>query len=97
VAAKERNPRWGCPGIAQQISLAFGVAIDKDVVRRILSAHYQPALDSAGPSWVTFLGHAKDRSVELRFVPMRIRHLTNSLGSRATSNITTTAIARILG
>jgi len=38
VAMKRRNPRWGCPRIAQQISLAFGVEIDKDVVRRILTA-----------------------------------------------------------
>jgi putative transposase len=30
------NPRFGCPRIAQQISHAFGVEIDKDVVRRIL-------------------------------------------------------------
>ena len=42
VAMKRRNPRWGCPRIAQQISLAFGVEIDKDVVRRILTAHYRP-------------------------------------------------------
>ena len=34
VAMKRRNPGWGCPRIAQQISLAFGVEIDKDVVRR---------------------------------------------------------------
>ena len=34
VAMKRRNPSWGCPRIAQQISLAFGVEIDKDVVRR---------------------------------------------------------------
>jgi len=33
VAMKRRNPSWGCPRIAQQISLAFGVEIDKDVVR----------------------------------------------------------------
>ena len=33
VAMKQRNPSWGCPRIAQQISLAFGVEIDKDVVR----------------------------------------------------------------
>src|SRR5262245_31409100 len=37
VAMKRRNPNWGCPRIAQQIALAFGVDIDKDVVRRILS------------------------------------------------------------
>jgi hypothetical protein len=59
VAMKRRNPRWGCPRIAQQIALAFGVEIDKDVVRRILS-HYRPKADSDGPSWLTFLGHAKD-------------------------------------
>ena len=54
---KRRNPRWGCPRIAQQIALTFGVDIDKDVVRRILSAHYRPESDSVGPSWLTFLGH----------------------------------------
>jgi len=60
VAMKRRNPRWGCPRIAQQISLAFGVEIDKDVVRRVLSIHYRPESDSGGPSWLTFLGQAKD-------------------------------------
>ena len=60
VAMKQRNPRWGCPRIAQQIGLAFGVEIDKDVVRRILSVHYPPESDSPGPSWLTFLGHTKD-------------------------------------
>src|SRR5208282_4031127 len=30
------------------------------VVRRILAAHYQPPADRSGPSWLTFLGHAKD-------------------------------------
>jgi hypothetical protein len=34
VTMKRGNPGWGCPRIAQQISLAFGVVIDKDVVRR---------------------------------------------------------------
>jgi hypothetical protein len=43
---KRRNPNWGCPRIAQQIALAFGVEIDKDVVRRILSVHYRPESDS---------------------------------------------------
>jgi putative transposase len=40
--------------------LAFGVEIDKDVVRRILSVHYRPESDSGGPSWLTFLGQTKD-------------------------------------
>ena len=34
VEMKRRNPTWGCPRIAQQIAFAFGVPIDKDVVRR---------------------------------------------------------------
>ncbi len=57
---KRRNPRWGCPRIAQQIALAVAVDIDKDVVRRVLATHYRPAPHSGGPSWLTFLGHAKD-------------------------------------
>src|SRR6202022_2217953 len=44
----------------QQIALAFGIPINKDVVRRILAVRYQPDPDSAGPSWLTALGHAKD-------------------------------------
>ena len=61
VAMKRRNPRFGCVRIAQQISHAFGLDIDKDVVRRVLAKHYRPG-DSGtdGPSWLTFIGHAKD-------------------------------------
>jgi len=40
--------------------LAFGVAIDKDVVRRILSVHLPAVIGSGGPSWLAFLGHMKD-------------------------------------
>lgn len=57
---KRRNPNRGCPRIAQQIALAFGIDIDKDVVRRILNLPYRPGSDSGGPSWLTFLGHTKD-------------------------------------
>ena len=32
VELKRRNPRFGCPRIAQQINKAFGASIDKDVV-----------------------------------------------------------------
>ncbi len=60
VAMKRRNPRWGCPRIAQQIALAFGVEIDKDIVRRILSVHHRPESDLGGPSWLMFLGQTKD-------------------------------------
>ena len=61
VQMKQRNPTWGCPRIAQQIALAFDIPIDKDVVRRILASHYRPANNSGGPSWLTFIGHLKDR------------------------------------
>ncbi len=60
VEMKRRNTTWGCPRIAEQIGLAFDIAIEKDVVRRVLAAHYRPEPDSGGPSWLTFLGHAKD-------------------------------------
>ena len=60
VETKRRNPSWGCPRIAQQIALTFGVSLDKDIVRRVLAKHYRPKPDSCGPSWLTFLGHMKD-------------------------------------
>src|SRR4029077_11038384 len=60
VEMKQRNPNWGCPRMAQQIASAFHIPIDKDVVRRILAHHYRPRQDSAGPSWLTVLGHTKD-------------------------------------
>jgi hypothetical protein len=56
VELKRRNPQFGCPRIAQQINKAFGIDIDKDLVRRVLCTHYRPSLDDGGPSWLTFLG-----------------------------------------
>ena len=60
VGMKQRNRTWGYKRIAQQIALAFGVDIDKDVVRRILAMHFHPEAGSGGPSWLSFIGHAKD-------------------------------------
>lgn len=60
VQMKQRNPRYGCPRIAQQINLAFGLDLDKDIVRRVLAVHYKPDPANRGPSWLTTLGHAKD-------------------------------------
>jgi transposase InsO family protein len=60
VEMKRRNRTWGCKRIAQQIALAFGVDIDKDVVRRILSIHFHPEAGSGGPSWLSLIGHTKD-------------------------------------
>jgi putative transposase len=60
VELKRRNPRFGCLGIAQQINKAFGIDIDKDIVRRVLAAHYRPGSNDDGPSWLSLLGQTKD-------------------------------------
>jgi len=60
IELKQRNPRFGCLRVAQQINMAFGVDIDKDLVRRVLAKHYRPMPDDNGPSWLTFIGHTKD-------------------------------------
>ncbi|MGZ5260577.1 MAG: hypothetical protein ACXWC0_23400 [Burkholderiales bacterium] len=58
---KTRNPKFGYLRIAQQISHVFGIDIDKDVVRRVLSKHFQPGGSGCnGPSWLTVIAHAKD-------------------------------------
>jgi putative transposase len=60
VEFKRRNPRVGCPRIAQEIARAFGIDIDKDIVRRVLAKHYRPEAGTDGPSWLSFVGHMKD-------------------------------------
>ena len=60
VEMKRRNPRFGCPRIAQEITHAFGVEINKDVVRRVLAQYYRPESGSGGPSWLTVIGQVKD-------------------------------------
>jgi transposase InsO family protein len=61
VEMKRRNPRFGCVRIAQQVSHVFGMAIDKDVVRRVLAKHYRPGdTSSDGPSWLSFIAQTKD-------------------------------------
>ena len=61
VEMKRRNPRFGYLRIAQQISHAFAVEIDKDVVRRVLARHYRPDDSGAmGPSWLALIANAKD-------------------------------------
>ncbi|MHB8623500.1 MAG: DDE-type integrase/transposase/recombinase [Sulfuricaulis sp.] len=57
---KRRNPRFGCLKIAQQIAYAFGIEVNKDVVRRILEKHHPSSFGDNGPSWLTAIGHAKD-------------------------------------
>ena len=42
VELKSRNPKFGYVRISQQITHAFGVDIDKDIIRRVLAKHYRP-------------------------------------------------------
>jgi len=60
VELKRRNSSFGCPKIAQIIAATFGVTLDKDVVRRVLEKHLRPGPGGDGPSWLTFIGQAKD-------------------------------------
>jgi transposase InsO family protein len=60
VETKRRNPRYGCPRIVLLICKVFGVAIDKDMLRRVLTKHYHPASTDGGPSWLTFIGNTRD-------------------------------------
>jgi putative transposase len=67
VEMKRRNPYFGCRKIAEQIASAFGIELNKDVVRRILLRHYRPKPEGGGPSWLAAIGHTRDRlwSVDL--------------------------------
>src|SRR5436305_4473701 len=60
VEIKRRNPPVGCPRSALEMVHAFGIDIDKDIVRRVLAKHYRPEAGTDGPSWLSFLGHMKD-------------------------------------
>ena len=60
IEMKNRNPGYGYLRITMQINEAFGLDIDKGVVRRILQKQFKSLPDNNGPSWLTFLGHMKD-------------------------------------
>lgn len=45
--------------IAMQVYQAFGIKINKHIVRRVLAKHYKPGCP-CGPSWLTFLIQTKD-------------------------------------
>jgi hypothetical protein len=75
IEMKRRNPRLGCRNIAEQISMAFGIELNKDVVRRILARFYRPVSgDDCGPQKQLTLkpcgrrrhihGEGRSRSVE---------------------------------
>jgi putative transposase len=42
-----------------QLSNTFVIAIDKDVVRRILAEYYKPKNNGDGPSWLSFLASTR--------------------------------------
>jgi putative transposase len=50
VETKRRNPRFGCPRIAREITHAFGIEIDKNVIRRVLAKHHRPEPGNSSPS-----------------------------------------------
>lgn len=61
IQRKLRKPGFGYLRIAQQIHYAFGVDIDKDIVRQVLARHHHLGhVDVSGPSWLTLFAHAKD-------------------------------------
>ena len=51
VDMKRRNPTWGCPRIAQQIAWTFGISLNNDVVRRILTRGSRIPGYAATGSW----------------------------------------------
>jgi len=67
IEFKQRNLRCGCPRIAQQLSITFGIELQPDVVRRILVKHFKSRPGSNGPSWLTFIGHSKDSLWSMNF------------------------------
>lgn len=90
VEMKQRNPRFGCTRIAQQINLAFGLHLDKDVVRRTLVRRYKPDPNNSGPSWLTTIGHAKDSlwSVDLfRCESILLKSLCAHCGGRTSKRL----------
>jgi hypothetical protein len=57
------------------------VEIDKDVVRRIVGKHYRPESGGGGPSWLTFLGQAKDSLWSTDLFRCESLSLRNALGA----------------
>ena len=65
---KVKNPFVGYGRVAMQPYEAFGITVSRYTVGRILRKHYnRPPGNNNGPSWLTFIGHMKDRlwSVDL--------------------------------
>jgi putative transposase len=67
VEMKRCNQYFGCRKTAEQISNAFGIELNKDVVQWILIRYYRPGPVGGGPSCLSTIGQARDRlwSVDL--------------------------------
>jgi len=65
---EHRNPSFGRPRSAPIAATASGVAVNEDVVRRVLAKYLRPGSGSSGPSWLIVIVHSKDSSwsVDLR-------------------------------
>ena len=82
VEMKRRNPGWGCPRLAEQIAVVFGVEIDKDVVRRILANPLLAGIEGRRSFVADFSRPHQRQPVELRSVSLPVCQPENSLGSR---------------
>ena len=60
IEMKKRNPSFGYGRISMQILEAFGIAISRFAVGRILRKNKVKLPSGDGPSWLTFIGHMKD-------------------------------------
>ena len=60
VETKRRNPRFGCVRIAQQVSHAFGLQIDKVWFVAFSPDTTDLRSGSEGPSWLSFIAQMKD-------------------------------------
>jgi len=60
IDMKNHNPSFGYGRISMQIFEAFGISISRFAVGRILRKNKHNLPTGDGPSWLTFIGHAKD-------------------------------------
>jgi len=60
IEMKKHNPSFGYARISMQIFEAFGITVSRFAVGRILRKNKHKLPTGDGPSWLTFIGHAKD-------------------------------------
>jgi len=71
IEMKKRNPRYGYLRIAMQIQHAFGIDLDKGVVKRVLDKNYKRTTPcDEGPSWLSFIGHTKASMLYVKLIKL---------------------------